>query len=268
MGPLLFVVSVVVVEGCVVALVWRRARGRTAIGIARRLRDAEAEYVVRLGSYRQTWNPARALGATNGLFGPGVARYRLDADGLVSLDWRPHAGAVQHLVGPLPPVAIPGTAAYRARQAILRPVKVVLGGYCAMLALGCVLGYVLAGGSTNSRLKLAYGEEWPRSSPGGSGCTCGRSFTAYDAVKPHDPQPATRSGSHRQGGTHRQRCQCHEHAGPKKRPLLAAMTRVRVPTAGIACLCGSPGEDDGGPLDPDIGHPIHASRSSRARASR
>lgn len=136
-----------------VALVWRRARGRTAIGIARRLRDAEAEYVVRLGSYRQTWNPARALGATNGLFGPGVARYRLDADGLVSLDWRPRAGAVQHLVGPLPPVAIPGTAAYRARQEILRPIKVVLGGYCAMLAVGCVLGYVLAGGSTNSRLK-------------------------------------------------------------------------------------------------------------------
>ena len=86
--------------------------------------------------------------------------------------------------------------------------------------------------------KLACGEEWRRSSPGGSGYTCGQSSPAYDAATPHDPQPTTRRGSHsqaRNNGTHRrQPCPCHEQVGPKASAIAAGRAGWPYPSVALS----------------------------------
>jgi hypothetical protein len=117
----------------------------------RRLTPAGARCSVRLRTSDQLWNPASRPGERPVIMGPGQASYWLDEQGLVHLNWEPTKSAAQHFTGPVPDVAIPGTAAYARRRQLLRTIVIVLCGYPAAAAAGFVAGYLLTTGPDHHR---------------------------------------------------------------------------------------------------------------------
>jgi hypothetical protein len=141
---------VLVLAGAVVVAA-RRVGGHTAAGIMRRLTPAGAHFSVHLRTSDQLWNPAKRPGEHPVIMGPGQASYWLDEQGLVHLNWEPTNRAAQHFTGPVPDVAIRGTAAYVRRRQLLRTIVIVVCAYPAAAAAGFSAGYLLTTGREHHR---------------------------------------------------------------------------------------------------------------------
>ena len=142
---------VVLILGGAVVVAARRVGGHTAAGVMRRLTPTGAHYSVHLRTYDQLWNPASRPCKHPVIQGPGQASYWLDEQGLVHLNWEPTKRAAQHFTGPVPEVAIPGTAAYARRRQLLRTIVIVLCAYPAAAAAGFAAGYLLTTGPDHHR---------------------------------------------------------------------------------------------------------------------
>jgi hypothetical protein len=131
---------------------WRVRKGlqSTPWRVVRVLTEGRGPYEVRIGGgFRSTWNPAKPLGASNGLSGPGVGVYRLNESGDVVLTWTPEGEAPRELSGPIPDRVRPDSEqTVRMRRMWHRLVYV----YLTTLIAGFVVGFAVAGGSTAHRL--------------------------------------------------------------------------------------------------------------------
>ena len=94
-----------------------------------------------------TWNPARTtIGGR--LYVSGQATYTLDDAGVIHLRIEPKKGSEQNFSGPLPEPTQPSPRVQRLRRT-RRTVTVV---FVGTLAVGFLIGFVVSGGATASRL--------------------------------------------------------------------------------------------------------------------
>ncbi len=145
----LAIVGYVLVLGGIVWWSYRRAAAGTPRHVIRKLRANAAPFHVRIGILGGVWNPAKPLGRSNPVWGPGRATYWLDQGDAVHLRFDPRWGKAMELSGRVPE-SLPTEAPAQQHQRQL--VHRIILGYCAFLILGLVLGYFVGRGSTAAHL--------------------------------------------------------------------------------------------------------------------
>jgi hypothetical protein len=127
----------------------RNAFASTPKGVLRHLGRTGSVHLKHVKSMEGVWNPARPLGLDNRVFGAGEATYSLDDSATVTLDFRDRNAKLKRYSGPIPETLIhPTQEALRARKLV----RSILVGYVALVVIGFLVGYAVAGGSVPHRL--------------------------------------------------------------------------------------------------------------------
>ena len=152
-GLVAFIVGAVLWLLFVGGVLWWKARKMlqsTPWRVVRVLLEGQDPYEVHIGGgFRTTWNPAKPLGASNGLSGPGVGAYRLDESGNVHLTWTPKGGAPRELSGPIPDRVRPNSEQTVRMRRLWHSFVYV---YLTTLVVGFAAGFAIAGGTAARRL--------------------------------------------------------------------------------------------------------------------
>lgn len=124
-----------------------RARRMTASWIVSRLRTPGETLTIRVSRTSRAWNPAKPPGVDNGIFGPGTASYnrevRPDGD-LIHLDFAANkTTTAEHLSGPVPESAMPGSAAHTRARKALPTVVVMISAPIVLLAGAAIVALIL-----------------------------------------------------------------------------------------------------------------------------
>ena len=127
----------------------RNAFAYTPKGVLRHLGKTARVHLKHVRSFEGIWNPSKPLGQDNRLFGPGEATYSIDDHGTVTLEFRVKNGLWKSYTGPVPEMFIhPSKKVVRARKIF----RYVLLGYLAVIIVGFMIGYAVAGGTAVHRL--------------------------------------------------------------------------------------------------------------------